>query len=282
VRETVKQTAAPASKGGPSPGHPCWLPASQGDVPATAAAAVALTLILPCYNEAERLPGTLGAYLDRLSRVPGQVEVLVVDDGSTDATFAVASAIAAGDARVRVLRTEPNHGKGFAVRAGMLTGHGELVVFTDADGSYGPGDVERVAAALAGAPVVIGSRDLRSSDGSPTRQLASKLFNLAIRALLGLPFRDTQCGLKGFRRQAALEVFGRARIDGFAFDVEVLYLARRLGLPVAEVEVRAQERDGSKVRVVVDAVHMLREALMVRRADAAGAYDRSPHHEPVA
>ena len=272
----ARTAATPASKGGAFPGHPCWPPASQGEAPATPAAPATLTLIFPCYNEAERLPGTLGAYLDRLSRVPGQVEVLVVDDGSTDATSAVAREIAAGDTRVRVLRAEPNHGKGFAVRAGMLACEGELVVFTDADGSYGPSEVEAVAAALADAPVAIGSRDLRSSAGSCTRQLASRLFNLAIRALLGLPFRDTQCGLKGFRREAALEVFGRARLDGFAFDVEVLYLARRFGLPVAEVEVRAEERDGSKVRLVVDALRMLREALAVRRAAALGAYERGP------
>jgi len=271
----ARTVAAPASKGGEFPGHPCWPPASQsnGSAPATPAAPVALTLILPCYNEAERLPGTLGAFLDRLPHGRGQVEVLVVDDGSTDGTTAVAAAIAAGDARVRVLRSEPNRGKGFAVRAGVLACRGELVVFTDADGSYRLDDVERVAAALAGAPVAIGARDPRSADGPRTRQLASRLFNVAIRMLLGLPFRDTQCGLKGFRRQAALEVFGRARLDGFAFDVEVLYLARRLGLPVAEVEVRPEERDGSKVRVAVDALRMLRETLAVRRAAATGAYD---------
>jgi hypothetical protein len=107
--------------------------------------------------------------------------------------------------------------------------------------------------------------------------LASRLFNHAIRALLGLPFGDTQCGLKGFRRQAALEVFGRARLDGFAFDAEVLFLARRLGLAVSEVPVRAEERDGSKVQLVVDALGMLRDVLRVRRWAASGGYDRAVH-----
>jgi dolichyl-phosphate beta-glucosyltransferase len=107
--------------------------------------------------------------------------------------------------------------------------------------------------------------------------LASRLFNRAIQALLGLPFGDTQCGLKGFRRYAALEVFGRARLDGFAFDAEVLFLARRLGLAVSEVPVRAEERDGSKVQLVVDAVGMLRDVLRVRRWAVSGGYDRTVH-----
>jgi dolichyl-phosphate beta-glucosyltransferase len=240
-----------------------------------------LTLIFPCYNEAERLPRTLGTYLGRLSQTPVQVEVLVVDDGSTDGTSAVASTIAAGDGRVRVIRSEFHRGKGFAVRTGMLAAGGDLVVFTDADGSYGPEDVERIVAALADVPVAIGSRDLRTQAGSPTRQLASRLFNQAMRTLLDLPFRDTQCGLKGFRRQAALALFGRARLDGFAFDAEVLYLARHLDLQVGEVGVRADERDGSKVRVAVDALAMLGEALAVRRTAASGAYDRDPSCHPA-
>ena len=233
----------------------------------------ALSLIFPCYNEAERLPRTLATFLAELSRRPGEVEVLVVDDGSTDQTFAVASAVAARDARVRVIRTRPNRGKGFGVRTGVLAAQGELVVFTDADGSYGPRDVERVVAALAEAPVAIGSRAGGTAIGPLARRLASRQFNHAIQAVLGLPFGDTQCGLKGFRRQAALEVFSRARLDGFAFDAEVLVLARRLGLPVTEVGVRAEERDGSKVQLAMDALRMLGDVLTVARWAATGAYD---------
>ena len=234
-----------------------------------------LSLIFPCHNEAERLPQTLATYLARLSRVPGAVEVLVVDDGSTDETFDVARAVAAGDHRVRVIRSQPNHGKGFGVRTGVLAAAGELIVFTDADGSYGPGEVARVTAALAEAPVAIGSRPVGWATGPPGRRLASRLFNRAIRALLGLPFGDTQCGLKGFRRHAALEVFGRARLDGFAFDAEVLFLARRLGLAVNEIPVRAEEREGSKVQLAVDALAMLGDVLRVRRWAVNGAYDRA-------
>ena len=244
----------------------------------TAAAAMstglALTLIFPCYNEAERLPQTLAAYLAALPRQPGAVEVLVVDDGSTDQTFAVARAIAARDDRVRVIRSQPNHGKGHGVRTGMLQARGELLVFTDADGSYGAGAVARVAAALAHTPVAIGSRPAGWAHGPPARRLASRLFNRAIQGLLGLPYRDTQCGLKGFRRHAALELFGRARLDGFAFDVEILFLARRLGLAVTQVPVRAEVRDGSKVQLAVDALGMLGDVLRVRRWAVRGGYDR--------
>jgi glycosyltransferase involved in cell wall biosynthesis len=275
-------TATSASKGGSSPGHPCWRPAVEpdhggGTSPAACAASrPALTLILPCYNEAERLPRTLATYLESLPPAPAAVEVLVVDDGSADGTAEVAGAVAAGDGRLRVIRCATHRGKGFAVRTGMLAASGDLVVFTDADGSYGPADVERIVAALAGAPVAIGSRDLRHQATSSARQLASRLFNQAMRSVLELPFKDTQCGLKGFRRQAAQELFRRATVDGFAFDAEVLYLARRLDLLVAEVAVAAEERDGSKVRIAVDALAMLGDALKVRRAAAAGIYDHGP------
>ena len=211
--------------------------------------------------------------LGALPQRPGEVEVLVVDDGSTDQTVAVASAIAAADARVRVIGSQPNHGKGFGVRMGVLAAEGELIVFTDADGSYGPGAVARIVAALADAPVAIGSRAAGSATGPFARRLASRWFNRAIQALLGLPFPDTQCGLKGFRRQAALEVFGRARLNGFAFDAEVLFLAHRLGLRTTEVRVRAEERAGSKVQLAVDALRMLRDVLRVRRSAAMGSYD---------
>jgi glycosyltransferase involved in cell wall biosynthesis len=255
------------------------VPQPIADAHGTAAASVparpALSLIFPCYNEAERLPQTLATYLRQLSRESGALEVLIVDDGSTDQTLAVARAVAARDHRVRVIRSQPNHGKGFGVRTGVLEAEGELIVFTDADGSYGPGEVARVTAALAEAPVAIGSRPVGWATGPPARRLASRLFNRAIRAVLGLPFGDTQCGLKGFRRQAALEVFGRARLDGFAFDAEILFLARRLGLAVTEVPVRAEERDGSKVQLAVDALAMLGDVLRVRRWAVNGGYDRA-------
>ena len=248
---------------------PLASPRPRGDITdacrAPACRVPALTVVLPCYNEAGRLPGTLAGLLTHLSAAPGEVEVLVVDDGSTDATVEVAEAIAAVDRRVRVLSYRPNRGKGFAVRTGMLAAQGELIAFTDADGSYGPGELDRVVAALAQAPVAIGTRAGRTS-GPVARRAASRVFNLAIRGALGLPFGDTQSGLKGFRWAAAQQIFSRARVDGFAFDVELLWLARQLHLEVAEVHVQALERQGSKVQMVTDALEMLGEVWAVRQA----------------
>ena len=240
-------------------------PAGSGASSTSVRGTAALTVILPCYNEAERLPGTLQALLAHLSAAPGEVEVLVVDDGSTDATVNVAEAVAAADRRVRVLSYRPNRGKGFAVRTGMLAAQGELVVFTDADGSYSPSDLDRIVAALDQAPVAIGTR-AGDASGPVARRVASRVFNLTIRGALGLPFGDTQSGPKGFRRAAAQQIFRQARVDGFAFDVEVLWLARQLRLEVAEVHVQALERQGSKVQMVADALEMLDEVWTVRRA----------------
>jgi glycosyltransferase involved in cell wall biosynthesis len=127
-------------------------PAGAGASSTPVRTTTALTVILPCYNEAERLPETLQILLGHLSAAPGEVEVLVVDDGSTDATVSVAAAVATVDRRVRVLSYQPNRGKGFAVRTGMLAAEGELIIFTDADGSYGPRDFDRILRALAQAP----------------------------------------------------------------------------------------------------------------------------------
>jgi glycosyltransferase involved in cell wall biosynthesis len=236
-----------------------------------------LSIVLPCFDEAERLPGTLAAYLAHFPPSRAEVELIVVDDGSSDGTSAIADQIAAADQRVRVVRTPHNHGKGYAVRVGVQAAQGELVVFTDADGSYGPEQLERVVAALDQAPVAIGARlGSQAGTGSPLlRRLASPVFNRVMRLLLGLPFHDTQCGLKGFRRDAAEALFQRARVDGFAFDAEALLVARRLGFEVVEVPVTAEDRQGSKVRVGGDALRMLADVWKVRRAAARGVYDET-------
>lgn len=249
----------------------------------------ALSIVFPCFNEAGRLPGTLERYLDSFPEDSASVEFVVVDDGSTDSTFAVAEKTATGDPRVQVLRSEPNHGKGYAVRTGVLAAEGALVVFTDADGSYGPDQVKRLVRALERAPVAIGSRaantspEVQPAPGQPVasgpvpalRRAASRVFNAAMRLALGLQFQDTQCGLKGFRREAATALFGRSRLDGFAFDAEILFLAQRLGYEVVEVPMRASDRGGSKVRLAADALRMLAEVWSVRRAAARGAYDQA-------
>jgi glycosyltransferase involved in cell wall biosynthesis len=241
-----------------------------------------LSIVLPCLDEAERLPGTLAAYLAHFPPERAEVELIVVDDGSTDGTTAIADQIAAADPRVRVVRTTRNHGKGYAVRTGIQASLGEVVVFTDADGSYGPEQLERVMAALDRAPVAIGARlGSQAGAGPPLRRLASRVFNRVMRLLLGLPFHDTQCGLKGFRRGAAEATFRRAKVDGFAFDAEALWIARRLGIEVVEVPVRAEERQGSKVRLGGDALRMVADVWRVRRAAARGVYDETPVRDPA-
>jgi glycosyltransferase involved in cell wall biosynthesis len=241
-----------------------------------------LSIVLPCLNEAARLPGTLAAYLARFPPSRAEVELLVVDDGSTDGTTAIADQVAAADPRIRVVRTSHNHGKGYAVRTGIQAALGELVVFTDADGSYGPEQLERVVAALEQAPVAVGARlGSQAGAGPPLRRLASRVFNRVMRLLLGLPFADTQCGCKGFRRGAAEAIFGRARVDGFAFDAEALWIARRLGLQVVEVPVRAEERQGSKVHLGGDALRMVADVWKVRQAAARGVYDETPVRDPA-
>jgi glycosyltransferase involved in cell wall biosynthesis len=232
-----------------------------------------LSLVLPAYDEADRLPRALAGYLGWL---PVDAELVVVDDGSTDGTREITDDAAARDPRVRVLRSDHNHGKGYAVRVGILAAAGELIVFTDADGSYGPAEIERIAGALERAPIAIGVRRAELAAGRLVRRTASRVFNLAMRSVLGLPFDDTQCGLKGFRRDAAAAVFGLARVDGFAFDAEALFLAGRLGLDVLEVPVIADHQPGSKVRLAVDALRMLTDMRRVRRAGARGLYDTEP------
>ena len=202
----------------------------------------ALSLVIPAFNEEKRLPVSLARIADWLgTRTPPlPSEVLVVDDGSSDRTAAVAEKTAAGlGLAFRVIRLPENRGKGAAVRAGVLEATGDHVLLTDADLSTPIEEVDKLLAAAA--PVAIGSRGVDVTlvkERQPLFRVASgKLFNLLVRLLVVSGIRDTQCGFKLFRRDAALEVFSRASVDRFAFDVEALLLARRLGYAIVEVPV---------------------------------------------
>ena len=199
-----------------------------------------ISIIIPAYNEEKRLPAALKQVIGYLQRGKWPfAEVLVVDDGSVDGTVQVAERMQAEFPALRVLRNPGNRGKGYAVRHGMLECRGEWALFTDADLSAPIEELDKLwqATEKAGADVAVGSRALdRRLIGvhqSWFRENAGRLFNLVMRIITGLPFRDTQCGFKLFEAGAAREIFKRQILDGFGFDVEVLFIGRRLGLECA-------------------------------------------------
>jgi dolichyl-phosphate beta-glucosyltransferase len=237
-----------------------------------------LSIVVPAYNEAGRLPRTLELIRSYLRERRIAAEVIVVDDGSTDATAAVAGNLQAEFPELRLLSNGRNRGKGFSVRHGMLEARGRVVLFTDADLSAPIEEADKLLAALGGYQVAIGSRAMDRSlievHQSRLRELAGILFNLVVRVITGLPFADTQCGFKAFVREPSRIVFEQQRIERFGFDPEVLFLARRHGLRAVEVPVRWAHDPATKVHMVRDSLHMLGELLLVRWNWLAGRYPR--------
>jgi dolichyl-phosphate beta-glucosyltransferase len=204
-----------------------------------------LSVVIPTYNEACRIGPSLELVWNYLCANYGRggFEIIVVDDGSRDRTATLVEEFTSRGPEIRLIRLPMNRGKGAAVRAGMLAAAGEAVLFSDADLSTPIEQVEGTLRLLReGSDVVIGSRALAQSQvltrQAPLRESLGRLFNRLIRACLGIPFPDTQCGFKLFRREAAREVFQRARTDGFAFDVEAILLALQLGYVIREMPVR--------------------------------------------
>jgi dolichyl-phosphate beta-glucosyltransferase len=228
------------------------------------------SVIIPAFNEALRLPAYLGEAIAYFDGRDEPYEILVVDDGSRDETAARVLEAQAAHSSVTLHRLAANHGKGFAVRTGMLAARGELRLMTDADGATPIGEVKRLEAAIqAGADVAVGSRAL--ADPSVSRQvrlhrkLSGQVFNFLVRQL-GVPeIRDTQCGFKLFRGAAATELFGALETEGFGFDVELLLLAHRRGYRVTEVAINWTDQPGSKVGVFADGPRMLVQILAARR-----------------
>jgi dolichyl-phosphate beta-glucosyltransferase len=213
-----------------------------------------LSIVIPAYNEESRLPATLDRILDWIeSGAMGVREIIIVDDGSSDRTAAVAEAFGHKYSTVRLFRNPGNRGKGYAVRNGMLKAQGEWILYTDADLSAPIEEASALysAAMAQGAVVAIGSRALNRSlvevHQSAFREYSGRFFNVVMRLLTGLPFHDTQCGFKLYRADAAQAIFSRQQLDGFSFDVEDLYLASRLGLKTVEVPVRWSNVEGTKV-----------------------------------
>jgi dolichyl-phosphate beta-glucosyltransferase len=231
----------------------------------------AFAIVIPCFNEATRIANTLRQTLDYLRAVSPDSELIVVNDGSTDATSKITREVFSGtEIATRLLENFPNRGKGAAVRSGLLAAQKPIGLFSDADLSTPLEETPRLIEPIANGEIDIafGSRAIdRSLIGirqPRRREQAGRVFNLLVRLATGLPFWDTQCGFKAFRLDVCRPIFETAHIDGFAFDVELLYLAQRAGLRIREIPVRWNHAEGSKVHLIHDSLGMLREIVALR------------------
>lgn len=236
-----------------------------------------LSLVIPAYNEQGRLPSTLEKMRAFLAQPPFSYEVIMVDDGSADRTADIVDEQRATFPHLRLLR-EPHRGKGHAVRQGMLAATGDYVMFCDADFSMPVEEVTKfpISMQAGGYQIAIGSREVPGARriGEPRqRHLMGRVFNLLVRILAVPELQDTQCGFKCFTREAVREVFGRQTIDGFGFDVEVLYIARKLRLAITEVPISWYYCASSRVDPIKDTLRMVNDVFTVRSNDRRGIYN---------
>lgn len=244
---------------------------------------VSLSIVVPAYNEAERLDTTLPKILDYLSHNVPESELIVVDDGSTDNTAATAREILSSSDRVRtsVLSYQSNLGKGRAVRLGLLASRGNVALFSDADLSTPISETPKLVEPIrrGECDLAFGSRAMdRSLIGVHQpwrREQGGRVFNLLVRLATGLPFWDTQCGFKAFRMSVCRPIIESATVDRFGFDVEFLYIAHRAGLRLKELPVRWDHYEGSKVNVISDSFKMLGEVALIRQQARRGIYDKA-------
>jgi glycosyltransferase involved in cell wall biosynthesis len=244
------------------------------------AAPLDVSVIVPAYNEEKRLPPTLARIGEYLAARRFTSEILVVDDGSRDQTAQVVESWRERVAGLRLVSNGANRGKGYSVRHGMLEARGNIALFTDADLSAPIDEADKLLAALETSDVAIGSRALDRSvidvHQSGRREFAGRSFNWAVRALTGVPFADTQCGFKAFRRERARILFEQQRIERFGFDPELLYLARRHGLSVVEVPVRWAHDPATRVHVLGDGLRMVGDLAVIRWNSLIGRYPAHP------
>jgi len=229
------------------------------------------SVVIPCFNEETRISETLRVTIAYLTANAPESELIVVNDGSTDGTGAIARKILSEtNIATRLLENFPNRGKGSAVRSGLLAAREPIGLFSDADLSTPIEEAPKLIEPIANGKVDIafGSRALdRSLIGVHQpwrREQGGRVFNLLVRVATGLPFWDTQCGFKAFRLDVCKPILESARINGFAFDVELLFLAHRAGLRIREIPVRWNHAEGSKVSFFRDSLRMLREVIMLR------------------
>ena len=237
-----------------------------------------LSIIIPSYNEEARLPDTLERIAAYLSDCGREAEVLVVDDGSKDGTAAVADYFRIKLPTLRVVSNGVNRGKGYSVRHGMQEARGRVALFTDADLSAPIEEADKLIDALDTYDVAIGSRamdrSLISVHESPFREFAGIIFNKIVRMILWLPFVDTQCGFKAFRRDRCSIIFEQQTIERFGFDPELLYLARHHGLRAVEIPVRWGHSPATKVSMLRDSIQMFIDVFTIRWNSLRGRYPR--------
>jgi dolichyl-phosphate beta-glucosyltransferase len=239
-----------------------------------------LTAVIPVYNEERRVPGTLRNAFNYLRRSKQRCEILVVDDGSRDRTVEVVGRLKGRVPRgssLRILRHAGNRGKGAAVRTGALAAKGRVVLYMDADDSTALSEYDRLKPALReGADVAIGSRavDRRTVQVHQPfhREAMGRIFNLMVQAAALPGLWDTQCGFKAFRSEAARRIFPLQTIEGFGFDVELLFIARKLGYRVRECPVRWVDSPDSRVRVLRDPARMALDLMTIRLNSLRGLY----------
>ena len=230
-----------------------------------------LSVIIPAYNEAERLPSTLEeAYSWLTEKLPDDFEIIVVDDGSSDETVKQTREMITTHPFLKILVQPQNRGKGAAVKRGMLEAAGDIRLFMDADHSTHIREAEKVLTAVnEGADVVIASRQHPESDISVhqswLREHMGQSFNYIIRSIVGLKMEDTQCGFKAFTAKAAKDIFSRQKLEGFSFDVELLFLASKLGYQIAEIPVEWINEPNSRVRMIADPVLMFADVVRIRK-----------------
>jgi glycosyltransferase involved in cell wall biosynthesis len=235
------------------------------------------SIVIPAYNESARIRPTLDEILRYTAEQGWDAEILVVDDGSRDDTPDVIREYAAKHPQIQLIQNPGNRGKGYSVRNGMLHARGEICLFTDADLSSPITEAQKLFHAItSGADVAIGSRWLRAelqTERQPLyRQLFGRIFNLVLRVFLGLRFKDTQCGFKAFRREAAQRIFPLQKIERWGFDPEILYLARRMNFKAVEVPVVWAHSEGTRLHPFRDGMRMFVDVLHIRWNAWTGVY----------
>jgi dolichyl-phosphate beta-glucosyltransferase len=247
------------------------------------------SIIIPAYNESVRIIPTLDRVLAYVQQQGWEAEIVVVNDGSRDDTAEVVREYAYGFASIRLVENPGNRGKGYSVRNGILHAKGAVVLFTDADLSSPIEEASKLIDSIhRGNDVAIGSRwlrsDLQTTRQPILRQVLGRAFNLALKVVLGLSFKDTQCGFKALKLQAARDIFGRQVIRRWGFDPEILFLARRLGYKTEEIPVAWAHDDRSKINPISDGMNMVLDLFRIRWNSISGKYDCSPQsaHSPAA